>query len=667
MEPLLVPPPSKKQRVPRPVVQPPSVPDGWDRCHAYMERKGRFCRQEVLPSLALSGQFYCGNHRHLLNSSTLSSNGTAVLSTTNTLLLQVGNDQDKGVLRKRIPCPIDPTHHIYEDMLDKHIEKCPKTMEQRKQRQQKFYCHNCNCGGHGRLTSSSSSSSSRTTTEERVTAPTSASDGNTELEWAKRVAIAILETYHRLFPIPSIVLSETSNVTQITREEICDSSPNKSNTSIPLMDLSAPEFEAGFRSAITEYRIKSGGPRHIHQQASMIGHLRRIGVMEPLCRSISSDGAATNSQNETNTGEITSSTENDDVQENNQTTVRTILEMGAGRGMTGLVMAGVSAVHHPKIQTHLTMIERSASRSRAEKFLRKVQQYETSFPTTTQYMNLSHVQWNRIQCDLSHVNIETALLSTMGGPMDDANDGQQGTRRHDLVIVAKHLCGVGTDLALKSLEPIRQSVTAVIMSTCCHGVCNWNDYVGRDYLLKAILNHNDTTVTTSSNLLTFGNDEFDLLRLWSSGTVRDTNIVDTAKDTGSTEVADTDSDRDDLDDDVHPTSPNEILNDSSSTNDRSNINVTKVVEALNLKCGVQGLGRACQRLIDYGRGEYLRHVILSSENHHHDSNDDTTQTTNNTTSTTNLNVQSNNSKVELIYYVPESVTPQNALLLAYRL
>jgi tRNA:m4X modification enzyme len=255
------------------------------------------------------------------------------------------------------------------------------------------------------------------------------------------------------------------------------------------------------------------------------------------------------------------------------------------------------------------------------------------------------------------VNIQTALLPTIG-TIGDTNDSSDKGYRHNLVVVAKHLCGVGTDLALKSIEPIRHSVTAVMMSTCCHGVCDWNDYVGRDYLLDVILSHDSNSMPTLS---TFGNDEFDLMRLWSSGTVHDVKVLDTRNENDSTAASQLE-DYDDLEDNVHPT-PNEMLNESSSSGNSgcSNINVTKVVEALHLKCGAQGLGRACQRLIDYGRCEYLRHVIFN------DQTDTTIPTTRIDDIQSNNDDDNNNSStVELLYYVPESVTPQNALLIAYR-
>ena len=196
------------------------------------------------------------------------------------------------------------------------------------------------------------------------------------------------------------------------------------------------------------------------------------------------------------------------------------------------------------------------------------------------------------------------------------------SKRRELVVVAKHLCGVGTDLALKSLEPVKDNVvTACIIATCCHGVCFWKDYVRRDYPAAAMVHE-------GSSLSSFGAAEFELLRLWSSGTVKDA-----ARD-GSQSGANNNAD-------------NEHANprEGSSSGDTGRaLYVTRVVETLNLRCGAQGLGRACQRLIDYGRREYLRRVIFYD--------DETNQTSAN--------------NVQLVYYVPDSVTPQNAALIAHR-
>jgi tRNA:m4X modification enzyme len=59
---------------------------------------------------------------------------------------------------------------------------------------------------------------------------------------------------------------------------------------------------------------------------------------------------------------------------------------------------------------------------------------------------------------------------------------------HESVIVAKHLCGVATDLALRSLAGFKttsaQSLLGVSIATCCHHACIWKDYCGADWLLE---------------------------------------------------------------------------------------------------------------------------------------------------------------------------------------
>jgi tRNA:m4X modification enzyme len=63
-----------------------------------------------------------------------------------------------------------------------------------------------------------------------------------------------------------------------------------------------------------------------------------------------------------------------------------------------------------------------------------------------------------------------------------------------VVIVAKHLCGVATDMAIRSLSAYRciDSTTTLspqarglAIATCCHHACIWEDYVGQDWLRTA--------------------------------------------------------------------------------------------------------------------------------------------------------------------------------------
>ena len=581
-------------------VPPPQPPSDWTRCHAYNARKKRFCRQLVHPSSAANK--YCGNHLHL-----------------------------QGNKRKRIPCPVDPTHYIFEDCLTQHVKKCPKTMQQQQQVEALFYRRNCNCRGHGGAAGASAG----------VTLPPQDDnatnlDAVPDLRWAKRLALRVLQVHQKVFLQEQQVAIADDNRSS---NDLKNLDLATIQSSLPVVDLSQPELDAGLASAVEDFRLKSGGSRHLHQQASLVGHLRRIGALEPLS-SKEAEGdttAQSSSRDPKRESSLSCSSSSSSSQR--------ILEMGAGRGMTGLIVAGVAAssaaaaaaAANSTSTTHLTMIERGSSRSRAEKFLRKIRAFPGSFPTTTPYLAcLSKLAWDRIKCDLAHVDMELVCseMARVSGTNDDCDNNKHETAntardKQDLVVIAKHLCGVGTDLALKSLEPIKHKISACIMSTCCHGVCCWKDYVGRQYLAEAMVDE--------SSLPYFGDKEFELLRLWSTGTVRDIVVSNNQKSDG----ADDDND----DDSGAPVEEEEEHSNKSAPCDYHNIsdddrirNVVRIVEALQLNCGPQGLGRACQRLIDYGRREYLRNVLFS------DSKDN----------------------VQLLYYVPAEVTPQNALLIAHR-
>uniref|UniRef100_A0A9L0RQ34 tRNA:m(4)X modification enzyme TRM13 n=1 Tax=Equus caballus TaxID=9796 RepID=A0A9L0RQ34_HORSE len=62
------------------------------RCGYYVEKKKRFCRMVVA-----AGKRFCGEH--------------------------AGAAEEENA-RKRILCPLDPKHTVYEDQLAKHLKKC---------------------------------------------------------------------------------------------------------------------------------------------------------------------------------------------------------------------------------------------------------------------------------------------------------------------------------------------------------------------------------------------------------------------------------------------------------------------------------------------------------------------------------------------------------------
>lgn len=507
----------------------PIPPPGWDRCQAYLAQKRRFCRQQTP-----TGCSFCAVHQHLSVDGIDENTCSSVMRRK----------------RRRIPCPVDPTHSIFEDMLDKHVPVCPKTTMMKAQESQPYFKHNLNAGGHGDL---------RTLphTEEMTK------------ERAKEVAVRVMKVHHRLF--------YGRNVDNVQDLELCHVV-----NALPVVDLSGPEIKAGLSHVISEHKIKTGGLRHLQQQASLLGHLRRVGVIPPLP---TSQGSLVNCDRPL-----------------------CVVELGAGRGITGFLVAGTAA--GSKTKTKLILVERGGPRSKADKFSRRL----PSTASGDYPFDFHSIDWDRIHCDIAHVDMSKVVLEHKAILNSDPPEKSPPVQ---LVAIAKHLCGVGTDLALKALTPLRNQLSACLFATCCHGACSWSGYVGRDYLRREM---------ELDGTFSFGEAEFELMRKWSAGTVNRAK-----KDNSGVPDDETDNHR--LED--------YNLEACDANRKEWDTNITKLVDALELKCGPCGLGRACQRLIDFGRKEYMKRELFGDE--------DEARTS-----------------VEMVHYVSDSVTPQNAVLIAYR-
>ncbi|CDQ69641.1 unnamed protein product [Oncorhynchus mykiss] len=79
------------------------------RCAFYVEKKKRYCKMIVG-----SGKAYCGEHANA----------------------------EKDCEKKRIPCPLDPKHTVFEDLLAKHLKKC----NSREKPKPLFYVQDINAG-----------------------------------------------------------------------------------------------------------------------------------------------------------------------------------------------------------------------------------------------------------------------------------------------------------------------------------------------------------------------------------------------------------------------------------------------------------------------------------------------------------------------------------------
>ena len=520
--------PAAKKRKKEKAVETASVPEGWTLCRVYMKRKNRFCRQQPVPKCP---QQYCGNHQYLLHGANLQSPQHQQSS---------GNEAVSTPKNTHIPCPVDNSHWILKESLQKHLLICPKAKELAWQSQQVWFCKDCNASGSGPISPTKGKSST----------PLS-------LDQAKALALHVLQTHARIF--------ETKNLSD---HEIRALTLSDIELALPMEEFEYDEslFGSGGNQKDNNddnhYRIRFGGLKHMRQQGSLLGHLR---------------AATKNHRHESNP--------------------HLFVEVGAGRGMMGLVAAGVMAADFNDL-TRLLLVERSGSRDKAEKTLRNFSKKKSS----SQSFRFDKVEWQRVQCDLQDLDMGKAVASSFGA----------SAARLSTHVIGKHVCGVGTDLSLKALENMNGvTIQSCIMATCCHGICFWKDYVGRDFLVSEI---------------SAGPAEFDCIRKWCAASVAtkpDVVHEEKAK-INTSEIGDS-RDKDE-------TYNEHIVGETASD---GIVSVSQVVEALGLTCGKLGLGRACQRLIDYGRLQYMKNELKFS-------------------------------RVKLVHYVPSSVTPQNAVLVAER-
>ena len=395
------------------------------RCSVYYEKKMRFCRQHVSKKapeeLSSNPDFkplYCGNHYHLY-----ANHIDNAKQPESSKRLKVTHGR-KG---KRIPCPLDPSHTIYEFMLSSHLKKCNKTKNDEEARAQVFYEDGINKGGHGLSITIKSNDELN---------PKSIDTNHL----ARQILIAFQNTFMRDSKKP---------IEALTDEDIYHA--------IKLKDYHQGEMDLGLESVTTKHQVKIGGEKHIIQIGSILGHCREFGLLD----------------------------------------ANIVLEMGAGRATTGFVVSGVCAKTK---KVKLIIVERGGSRSKADTALRRKTK-EDNADVSEPYLNVENVDLHRIKCDLAHVNITTVLKVIESDGFQLCQEvNSDGKPQKNVLMIAKHLCGAGTDLALKSIYPIRDRISGCILATCCHGLCNWSDYVGRSFLQKALL---------CDELQSFGDAEFE--------------------------------------------------------------------------------------------------------------------------------------------------------------
>ena len=444
----------------------------WTQCNYYMKGKNRFCNVAKAPN-----SLFCGTHR-------------PVAEGPSSKAARHNNSEPL----ERCPCPVDPTHSIYKHNLAHHVKICNITTRNTLLAQQPYYSENCNSGPSSEALPGAS----------------------TGIVNPETLFLKIRQCYQSLFK--TACFADNSFEFHVINED---------------------SIERVVLNAVARDQTSEDKLRHCQQDTYLVKQMIAHKLLRATCTVEPGGSELKDSIDMDNTkGEAFQDTK--DI---------AYVELGAGKGMLGLAVQSVT----PK--STIVLVERSGMRRKADKIIRDTegQSYRARMDIRHCFLPMLPGVCNSVNMPLS-VLISSKLMSTcvMITQMEfnDNIDGNGtcgvvststktaaestnvvgspsiGTKR--VVVIAKHLCGVATDLAIRSFEAFRVSPNVDIdfshsmlstehtctadietklsdrakglaIATCCHHACCWDDYVGQSWLRG----------------LGFSRDEFDVLKLWS--------------------------------------------------------------------------------------------------------------------------------------------------------
>ncbi|KAF1322709.1 tRNA guanosine-2'-o-methyltransferase, partial [Globisporangium splendens] len=393
----------------------------WERCMFKLVRKNRFCNME-----RIAGAQYCGNH--LPADATVSSKKA---------------QKFKAHTRTRVPCPVDKTHTVYVYDLDKHVLVCNKVKDANAMKLLPFYTENINSGTHATKERSSEKAVNEVSTQAANDEVATVDGANEQGDQQEHTGLSMQEEQGLIDKLEAIDFPDL----------VCriHSSYDRCVGEIPLQKLNhtccdalyAEKKEAGSSKNIL---------RHIEQQASILGHMERVRLLD--------DESAT------------------------------FVELGAGRGMLSYALAQQfrGSVY--------VLIDRAHMRGKADRFIESL---ETSAPSGSakqvvrakidirhlNFAGMKEVQEKPVVCMSKHLcGVATdlslrAITQTLPRPSSSNSDEKQTSE---------------TEASKSSVSPLFHGLAVAL---CCHHVCAWEDYVNPAFILDQGFKEEEFALLTS--------------------------------------------------------------------------------------------------------------------------------------------------------------------------
>jgi len=521
------------------------------QCCFLMQRKGRLCNLGRTP-----GTMYCGNHliesqvqENISHAQTDAAGGAAGVETppshstvaplaslpaaSSTQRIQkqlhrsrMGNDPtgptDAGELQvTRIPCPIDPSHSVYAHRLAAHLRVCNTGIADAMMRKERFYCWNCNSGKNDSGVPAPPAAAAARGAD---SLPGTSTGTGVALSSVPPVDLdALLRKVRELFArfvepellaaegLPALTASAataTATATAVatdagsggaaaggvmaalwaaTHNESSDSNSNISNEH-------GAEEEEGEEEEGEEEEEEEEEERETEKtegsDASTAPDMRGGGKgNRKTASSFRKDRHSQQEQRicaEMEKASLLSST----------TSGVMYIELGAGRG--GL---GYAVQQHAPLSS-LVLVERCGIGKKKDKNLR-VQEAEGRFVRAR--MDIRHCLLSGLP---GYDSLAQAVFSARKAPIEGSADNTVIKQLPEVgvVVLAKHLCGVATDLAIHSLRDptlvAQKMPVGLAVASCCHHCCNWEDYSGRGWLAgipQAATSSTSATTSTAAS------------------------------------------------------------------------------------------------------------------------------------------------------------------------
>ncbi|KAH7479826.1 tRNA:m(4)X modification enzyme TRM13-like protein [Phytophthora ramorum] len=206
----------------------------WDRCMFKVVRKNRFCNISRVP-----GSLFCGNH--------LPDSDAAVSSK---------SQKFKAATRRRVPCPVDASHTVYEFDLAKHVLVCNRVKDADAMKKLAYYSHNINSGSHSSVKEEGSTASSEEPAGDKENEHSEPSAQEQQGIIDKLVAIDFADLRKRIEAAYDSCVGEL--LLEKLQHKCCD-------------QLFEEKKKAGASKSVL---------RHIEQQASIIGHMEQAKLLQ---------------------------------------------------------------------------------------------------------------------------------------------------------------------------------------------------------------------------------------------------------------------------------------------------------------------------------------------------------------------------------------------------